>query len=194
MCNKKAKKLTPSVPGQSWGFRTGICELRKASGMTQQQLADRIGGASQDVITRLERGVSRGLSVDVLEGLVRVAREFGFSADWLIDGRECLASCSKEDLVKELRFRACAEVLNENGLFVETETGTREIAAEDIRRAGGILEYIEALIGMRPSDHVRNVLDFDVNETLRKLREDLGIDEQVKKVAAAKAALDALCK
>lgn len=68
--------------------------LRRArlnAGLSQAELAERLGHASQDAITRLERGVAGSVRFDFLEAIADVLAEEGVTladlfsqAQWLV--------------------------------------------------------------------------------------------------------------
>jgi transcriptional regulator with XRE-family HTH domain len=64
---------------------TFLIEHRKAAGMTQTQLADRLG-KSRSFITRLERGQRRVYVVELLE----LAEVLGFDAGKVVGAMRCL--------------------------------------------------------------------------------------------------------
>jgi len=89
-------------------FRHRLRQLRKAAGLTQSQMANRIGAGSDDVLTRLEGGIAKGLSLQHLVGIAQVAWEHGLSLDFLFGLDDPLLMASEEQLKDALiqRWRA----------------------------------------------------------------------------------------
>ena len=74
-------------------FSEKLIRLRKSAGLSQEELADRLG-VSRQAVSRWEQGST----YPDLPNLQQITREFGVSADYLI-GNGCDAPASAEPLV-----------------------------------------------------------------------------------------------
>jgi len=84
---KKRKKLPPSSEAdlrQALGPRVQL--VRAALGMTQAEMSEILGRSNNNAISRLERGENELIALDLLAGLTRLARDAGYSAEWLLTG------------------------------------------------------------------------------------------------------------
>lgn len=76
-------------------FGKRLQEQRKLAGMTQEELAGKIGLSSKDHISRIERG-ERTCSLDLL---VMLSNVLNVSTDYLLVGKERSTEGAKESLL-----------------------------------------------------------------------------------------------
>lgn len=104
------KKKKRSVFATAFGRRLRL--LRAQAALTQEALAALTSGAaSQDTITRLERGAATAIGFGVLEELLFVAHKEGITADELLCGRNPIETASREDLAAALSHHVMAELV-----------------------------------------------------------------------------------
>jgi len=76
---------------ENWAKEFGqrVYILRKEfAKINQGQFAKRLGQRSPTAVTRLERGKTGRINLDILAGLVALANENGHDANWLLTGKE----------------------------------------------------------------------------------------------------------
>lgn len=108
------KAHTDGPISHHWAVRLGerIRELRAiAPALTQLGLVEKIGLGSQDVITRLERAAASAVNLEILAGLCRLAVERGRTCDWLLMGRDPLASASREESARAVADQIFAQLM-----------------------------------------------------------------------------------
>ncbi|OQB84470.1 MAG: LexA repressor [Planctomycetes bacterium ADurb.Bin126] len=86
--------------------------LRRQSGLSQADLADFLGRANNNAVSRLERGAATSIDTDLLEGLIRFVEASGHSANWLLTGRDVSPSVTLERLEEAAQYRRFCEFVD----------------------------------------------------------------------------------
>jgi len=77
-------------------------ELRVSSRQTQEEAADEMGFATQNLVTRFERGVILRMPLSMLRSVLTYVAKRGFTAEWLLSGNNPMLGATREQLAEAL--------------------------------------------------------------------------------------------
>ena len=134
------KKTFPGVPPFQQGLGDRLHTLRRKLGLSQDHLSKMLGRSNNNAVSRLERGEPTVIPCDILERLLRLAEEAGYTAEWLLTGRlvspaadrDALLRAHAELLAQEIMTRSQARAAPE--AEIPAEAPTPDSAAETAAR------------------------------------------------------------
>jgi len=104
----------PGRLAQAMGGR--IHDLRRQLGLSQADMAARLGRIKNTLLSRLENAQADSIAFDVLENLIELVEGAGRTAQWLLTGRPLAANASRQALLEALAELMGQELIAKAGL------------------------------------------------------------------------------